>query len=330
MPALGHKWDGGKVTKEPDCTYPGVRTFTCQNDPSHTRTESIPVVPTAHKWDGGKITKAPTCAAPGEKTFTCQINPDHTRKETIPIDPNAHNWDNGTVTKEPTCEGTGIRTFVCKNDPSHTKTETIPATGHKWDKGVIIKQPTLTEEGKKLYTCQNDPSHTRVENLGVLVMSNNTVCAFGPRLRDVNLYPYNTSAWYMFTPFDASRDGRQTYELVASNMYIVGTLTIDIQNGQLIIDYKLADTSKFDITLEFFTVLSRIEDINRYEPEELLSLKMNTKQPISLDDHFGEDRQLVLYFCSRCDYTWSNRYTGLNYNSAAHQRLLSDMMALMD
>jgi len=330
VPATGHKWDGGKVTREPDCTNPGVRTYTCQNDPAHTRTESIPVVPSAHKWDGGKITKAPNCAQPGERTYTCTINPAHTRTESIPIDPNAHNWDNGTVTKAPTCEAPGTRTYVCRNDASHTKTETIPATGHKWDKGVITKQPTLTEEGEKLYTCQNDPSHTRIEKLGVLVMNNNTVCAFGPRLRDVNLYPYNTDVWYMFTPFDASKEGRQTFELVASNMYIVGTLTIDIQNGAMTVDYKLADTSKFDITLEFFTVLNRIQDITRYEPEDLQYMRMNVKQPISLQDQFGDDRNLVLYFCSRCNYTWSNRYTGLNYNSAAHQRLLSEMMSLMD
>lgn len=330
VPAIGHKWDGGKVTREPDCTNPGVRTYTCQNDPNHTRTESIPAVPTAHKWDSGKITKAPNCAHSGERTYTCTVNPAHTRTESIPIDPNAHDWGNGTVTKAPTCDSTGIRSYVCRNDASHTKTETIPATGHKWDKGTITKQPTLTEEGEKLYTCQNDPSHTRIEKLGVLTMNNNTVCAFGPRLRDVNLYPNNTDVWYMFTPFDASKDGRQTYELVASNMYIVGTLTIDIKDGNMTIDYKLADTSKFDITLEFFTVLNRIQDITQYEPEKLLNLRMTTKQPINLEEKFGEDRDLVLYFCSRCNYTWSNRYTSLSYNSTAHQRLLSQMLSLMD
>ena len=327
---IGHKWDNGKVTRQPDCTNPGVRTYTCQNDPSHTRTESIPVVPDAHVWDGGKITKAPNCAQPGVRTYTCTINSAHTKTESIPIDPNAHDWDNGTVTKPATCEEPGVRTYVCRNDSSHTKTETIPAIGHKWDNGVIIKQPTLTEEGEKLYTCQNDPSHTKTEKLGVLTMNNNTVCAFGPRLRDVNLYPYNTDAWYMFTPFDASKDGRQTYELVASNMYIVGTLTIDISNGNMTIDYKIADTSKFEISLEFFTVLNRIQDITRYEPEDLLSMKMNTKQPYNLEALFGADRDLVLYFCSRCNYSWSTRFSGLNYNSAAHQRLLSQMMALMD
>ena len=324
--AIGHKWDAGAVTRQPDCTNPGVRTFTCQNDPTHKRTESIPVVASAHKWDAGKVTKAPTCAQPGVRTYTCTINSAHTREESIPIDPNAHNWDAGTVTKPATCEETGIRQHVCRNDASHTKTETIPATGHKWDKGTVIKKPTETEEGIKQYVCQNNSAHTRLENMGVLVMSNNTVCAFGPRLRDVRLDP----AWYMFTPFDASQDGKQTYELVASNRYIVGTLTLEIKDGNLTVDYKLADPTKFDVTLEFFTVLNEMGDISKYEPEELQNLRMAVRKPINLEETFGDDRNLVLYFCSRCTYTFSTRYTALAYESKPHQELLTQMLEIMD
>ena len=327
---IGHKWDAGKVTKQPDCTNPGVRTYTCQNDSSHTKTESIPIVPDAHKWDGGKVTKQPNCTEPGVRTYTCQINSAHTKTESIPIDPNAHDWDNGTVTKQPTCDTPGVKTYVCRLNSAHTKTEPLPATGHKWDNGVVIKKPTLTEEGEKKYTCENDPTHTKIEKLPVVTMSNNTVCAFGPRLRDVNLYPYNTDLWYMFTPFDASKDGVQTYELVASNMYIVGTVTLTIRDGNLLIDYKLADTTKFTITLEFFTVLNRIGDLTQYEPEDLLYMRMNKNQAINLAENFGDDTSLVLYFCSRCTYTYSEKYQSLAYNSNAHQRLLNTMLSLMD
>ena len=39
--ALGHKWDAGKVTKEPTANEKGIKTFTCQNDATHTKTEDI-------------------------------------------------------------------------------------------------------------------------------------------------------------------------------------------------------------------------------------------------------------------------------------------------
>ena len=44
LQAIGHKWDEGKVTKEATYTEEGVKTYTCKNDASHTKTESIPVL----------------------------------------------------------------------------------------------------------------------------------------------------------------------------------------------------------------------------------------------------------------------------------------------
>ncbi len=40
---FGHDWDNGTVTKEPTETEEGVKTYTCKNDPSHTKEETIPV-----------------------------------------------------------------------------------------------------------------------------------------------------------------------------------------------------------------------------------------------------------------------------------------------
>lgn len=80
--ALGHKWDEGVKTKDATCTENGSITYTCENDPSHTRTESIPA--TGHKWDEGVVTKEPTRTEPGVMTYTCQNDPTHTRTETIP------------------------------------------------------------------------------------------------------------------------------------------------------------------------------------------------------------------------------------------------------
>ncbi len=41
---LGHNYDSGVVTTQPHCITNGERTFTCQNDPSHTYTEVIPAL----------------------------------------------------------------------------------------------------------------------------------------------------------------------------------------------------------------------------------------------------------------------------------------------
>jgi len=41
IPALEHKWDAGKVTKEATAGHDGEMTYTCQNDATHTMTEVI-------------------------------------------------------------------------------------------------------------------------------------------------------------------------------------------------------------------------------------------------------------------------------------------------
>lgn len=43
--ALGHKWDAGVITKQPTETETGIRTYTCQNDKNHTKTEEIAKLP---------------------------------------------------------------------------------------------------------------------------------------------------------------------------------------------------------------------------------------------------------------------------------------------
>ena len=48
IPALGHEWDNGVITKEPTTTAPGEKVYTCKRDKTHKKTETIPQLnPTA-------------------------------------------------------------------------------------------------------------------------------------------------------------------------------------------------------------------------------------------------------------------------------------------
>ena len=335
--ATGHKWGDWAVTTKPTCTEKGVETRVCANDPSHKETRDVPAI--GHDYDSGKVTKAPNCAKPGVKTFTCKNDPSHTKTEEIPIEPNAHDWDGGKITKAPTCTSTGIKTFTCKNDPSHTRTETLPIEpdAHKWGPEKVIVEPTFEKPGKKIVTCENNPDHTKEVTIPSKTLEA-TICAFGPRLRDSSsiLYPNTTEQWYMYTPFSVAEiasqpNGKMEYELVGSNAHIVGKAVITIKDGQLTFDYSLfGNTVK--INYEFFTILNQITELDRYEPEDLRSLNMaaNRRQPIDLNEYFGEDDQLVLYFCSRATYSYNKLIKSLDYNSLPHQQLLDKMWALID
>ena len=67
--AIGHKWNNGVVTKDPTCTETGLKTCTCLNDASHTKTEEIAAL--GHDWGAWEVTKEATDTEPGEKQRTC-------------------------------------------------------------------------------------------------------------------------------------------------------------------------------------------------------------------------------------------------------------------
>ncbi len=120
--ALGHAWDGGKVTKEPTEAETGVKTFTCTRC-GETRTETMPVIPHVHSYKD--VVTAPTCTEKGYTTHTCSCGDSYVDTYTDAL---GHAWDSGKVTKQPTATVAGIKTFTCTRC-SATKTETIPATG---------------------------------------------------------------------------------------------------------------------------------------------------------------------------------------------------------
>ena len=362
--ALGHQWDSGKVTTQPGCVTAGVRTYTCLRDPSHTYTQSIPA--TGHSWGEYTLTTPPTCTSAGVETSVCSVCKEE-RTRTVPA--TGHIWDSGVITSEPGCVTTGIRTYTCLNDPSHTYMETIAAVGHKWTKWDVDKTPTCTEKGHRSHKCEvcGKTYDETIQPLGhqwgewILVREATallpgleqrtcarcgkveerevpfegggaTMCVFGPRLKDVGTYlDPSSSKWYMFTPFDASVEGRQTYELVVDDTYIVGTATIIVENGTVSLEYELY-TDSLQVDLEFFTFLPDMHVLNQYEPEDLKPIcGMETGVPYSIADRFGGDTNLVLYFCSRVTYSYDpNGMSPLNYMSTYHQALLSNMLLIMD
>ena len=68
VPAKGHGWDEGIVTKEPTEHSAGQRLHTCLNC-GQTKTESIPELSHVHQYQ--TVVTAPTCTEEGYTTYTC-------------------------------------------------------------------------------------------------------------------------------------------------------------------------------------------------------------------------------------------------------------------
>lgn len=112
-PALGHKWDSGKVTTEPTEATPGERTYTCTVCGA-TRTETIPATGAhTHVWDNGTVTIAPTETTPGVRTYTCTIC-GLTKEEVIPP-----TGGSGVCPGGPSCPSYGFSDVAGPSDWSH-------------------------------------------------------------------------------------------------------------------------------------------------------------------------------------------------------------------
>ena len=64
-----HNWDGGKETTPATCTKPGVRTYTCQTDSAHTKTQDIPAL--GHQFETYVYNNDATYEADGTETALC-------------------------------------------------------------------------------------------------------------------------------------------------------------------------------------------------------------------------------------------------------------------
>lgn len=122
VPATGHDWDDGMITKEPTETAEGVRTFNCRNCTA-TRTEAIPMLE-VHIHTYQATVTPPTCTEKGYTTYICSGCVDAYKDDEVPA--TGHDWDDGEVTLEPTVTTEGVFTYTC-TVCWETRTEAIPA-----------------------------------------------------------------------------------------------------------------------------------------------------------------------------------------------------------
>ena len=203
VPAKGHSWDGGTVTKAATYTETGIKTFKCK-ECDETRTEEIPsldktyhiksvVAPTCtaegytiyecnevpgltykgdykaklpHTYDAGKVTKPATIYEKGVKTFTC-TSCGTTYTEDIPVVEKT--WHKG-ATVAPTCTEKGYTIYICDQNSALTeKRDYTNALGHAWDAGTVTTAATCTTAGVKTYKCQNTGcAETKTEEIAAL------------------------------------------------------------------------------------------------------------------------------------------------------------------
>jgi len=122
-------------------------TFTCQNDKTHTYTETIP----AKKYTFTVTVVDPTCTEQGYTLHTCNQNAEKSYKDNY-TDALGHDYKE--VITPATCKDAGKVENVCQRCNDTKLVKELPVTeDHQWNDGVVTKAATCTEAGEKLYTC---------------------------------------------------------------------------------------------------------------------------------------------------------------------------------
>ena len=149
VPALGHMWDEGTITKEPTCTENGEKTYTCSrcNEIKIERIAKIehtivvdPAIPA-------------TCTIPGKTEGShCSVCGEIITPQKTIAKSGDHNWAREVV-KAATCTTNGEVLWTCTLCGTK-KTMEIIASGHRWGEWEVIKESTAIEEGWQQRTCK--------------------------------------------------------------------------------------------------------------------------------------------------------------------------------
>ncbi len=204
-----------------------------------------------------------------------------------------------------------------------TKTESIPTLEHTASDWIVTKPVTDKEPGEEQKQCIHCGKVLQTRKISNVTRYNMTVSSMGPRFRDVSRV---TDKWHMFTVVDLSQDGVQTFDLVAGNIHIIGTMTVTVKDGYVTISTNLV-SSQLKWKSEYLSILPQLQGLKNLR--KLNEFEFDT--PISIADDLDGDTLVMIYMNNACNYrddvAGLRRFDG---DSAEYAELVDTMMAMLD
>lgn len=251
-------------------------------------------------------------------------------------------------------DGTVVYTLTdtAKKTVVYTETQTGVTAGQviKWtvpyyDKDMSAKKPVRQLRASflldgKTYTYSLYYTYSK-ENGGTVTVEkgtwypDNTACSFGPAFRDVR--PGLTDKWYLFTPVDLTRQGTQTFEYIASNLYLIGEVYVDVYGDTVRVTYHNfyeAQGGNTQTLTEYFTFFHDLRSVTNVEPETMGDPGFRFGQSISIAGDLDGDTNVLLFVRNQVTYrdyvTDSHKLTRFWPNLKERRDLRNQMLAMMD
>lgn len=142
----------------------------------------------------------------------------------------------------------------------------------------------------------------------------NTICVAGIEFRQVR--SDLTNKWYNFAAIDLTNDGVQKFDLVASNVFVIGSVTVTKNGDEVVVDWKLnrqgTNDANFILENEFLTIFPDLNAVTEVEPSKFEGVTYAFGQPISIANDLGGDTNVLLYICNQATYCDNLSYAYLN------------------
>ncbi len=287
--ATGHAWtneNNPQINKKPDCVNDGFKTWKCTNDCGEEKT----VVVAALGHDLKSETKVePTCDRAGLKYEYCvRGNGCGFVDDNIVIMPTGHE---GEVTEytAPTCTAEGSKTTECEKC-GKTASEVLAKIDHNYEWKLTPATPSSNGKNELKCTGCGDVKETTTVKYTKWYY-NNTMTSFGPTTKEL----VGGNDWYRVTPVDVTVDGVYTYDLVASNKYVVGTVTITVNAGALTVSYDAM--RGVTVNDEALLVYASKADLAAGT-----AVTANVGAAINVAETFGADNQVLVSLILTGDY----------------------------
>lgn len=274
-----------------------------------------------------------TCSAEGYIKTYCKDCKAFLNEETLPtnddhaflngicrrcglVEPCEHNM---VLVKElaPSCIEAGYEWWECTKCGYEKNGEVGELADHNYG-WVVITKPTPTADGSAEYKCSvcgrvADTKTVRYTKY----YYNNTMCSFGPMTREL----IGGNDWHRVTPVDTTVDGTYTYNLIASNLYVIGQVEIVVSNGVLIVDYHIdaGDVTIHDESLLLYGSKQDMKDNN--------AVAAQVGEAVDLAKTFGEDGMIIVSLILTGDYDAAHHKVKL---VQINETVIKDMIELID
>jgi len=192
------------------------------------------------------------------------------------------------------------------------------------------REMTKKEKDKLLYLLNeaNEDTLRKLRDAYVpkeKIYFNNTVCAFGPRFRDVS--SKLTREWYMFTPVDLSQEGTQRFELIGGGMYVIGEVIVTVEGGRVTVEYDYA-SGDIEGGREYFVFFPDFESITRKDMDNFQK-RFTYGKSYSIEEKLGGDTDVILFVCNTATFEKTSRGVYRYYENQEERVQLRDKMLEM-